>query len=233
MNASAPDTLASLLRDRFPDDPAPELAHGEVTLEVSESRWLDVARALRDEERFGFEQLIDLCAVDYLGYGEAQWTTHEATGEGFSRAVLVRPPDPEVQEGERPRFKVVVHLLSLRHNRRLRVKIVPAVRAGLLVLPSVTALWPSADWYEREAFDLFGIVFEGHPDLRRILTDYGFVGHPFRKDFPLSGYVEVRYDPDQKRVVQEPVSIQPRVLVPRVIRPLPARDLPGRDTSDA
>jgi NADH-quinone oxidoreductase subunit C len=233
VNASAPDTLASLLRDRFPDDPAPELAHGEVTLEVSESRWLDVARALRDEERFGFEQLIDLCAVDYLGYGEAQWTTHEATGEGFSRAVLVRPPDPEVQEGERPRFKVVVHLLSLRHNRRLRVKIVPAVRAGLLVLPSVTALWPSADWYEREAFDLFGIVFEGHPDLRRILTDYGFVGHPFRKDFPLSGYVEVRYDPDQKRVVQEPVSIQPRVLVPRVIRPLPARDLPGRDTSDA
>ncbi len=233
MNAAAPDTLASLLHERFPGDHGPEVARGEVTIEVSESRWLEVARALRDEEIFRFEQLVDLSAVDYLGYGEAQWTTHEATSEGFSRAVLLAPPDPELQEGARPRFRVVAHLLSVRHNRRLRVKIVPAVREGLLVLPSVVALWPSADWYEREVFDLFGIVFDGHPDLRRLLTDYGFVGHPFRKDFPLSGHVEVRYDPDQRRVVQEPVSIEPRVLVPRVVRPIPTREPPGEGAPGA
>ena len=124
-----------------------------------------------------------------------------------------------------------MHLLSVRGNRRLRVKIVPAVREGLLILPSSATLWPSADWYEREVFDLFGIVFEGHPDLRRILTDYGFVGHPFRKDFPLSGHVEVRYDPGQKRVIQEPVSIEPRVLVPRVVRPIAER--PDGSPADA
>jgi NADH-quinone oxidoreductase subunit C len=227
------DGLAATLRERFPDLPEPVVARGEITLELPESRWLDAARTLRDEEPLRFEQLVDLSAVDYLGYGQVQWTTHEATSGGFSRAVLVAPPDPALQEGDRPRFKIVVHLLSIHHNRRLRIKIVPAVREGLLVLPSVVEIWPSANWYEREVFDLFGVVFDGHPDLRRILTDYGFVGHPFRKDFPLSGYVEVRYDPEQKRVVQEPVSIEPRVLVPRVVRPIPARDLSGKDPSDA
>jgi NADH-quinone oxidoreductase subunit C len=228
---SPPETLVARIREVLPDLAAPTVVRDEVTIEVAESRWLAVAQTLRDEEGLNFEQLVDLTAVDYLGYGQVQWTTHEATSMGFSRAVLVAPPDPALQEGDRPRFKVVVHLLSVRGNRRLRVKIVPAVREGLLILPSSVTLWPSADWYEREVFDLFGIVFEGHPDLRRILTDYGFVGHPFRKDFPLSGHVEVRYDPGQKRVIQEPVSIEPRVLVPRVVRPIAER--PDGSPADA
>ena len=186
---------------------------------------------LRDE--FGFEQAVDVCGVDYLGYGSDEWET-DASSEGFSRGVEGRGPGrfawgqvPSAQGevGEVAldpragrRFAVVLHLLSLQHNRRLRVRCF-CENDDLPVVASVTDLWPGVNWFEREAFDLFGIVFEGHPDLRRILTDYGFVGHPFRKDFPLIGNVEVRYDPEKQRVVYEPVtSVEPRVLVPRVIR---------------
>ena len=169
---------------------APKIEHDEITLEIARESWVDACLILRDDSRFGFEQLIDLCGVDYLSYRE--------------------------QELRGPRFAVVAHLLSLRNNRRLRVRTFLADDQP--VLASLVPVWASADWYEREAFDLFGVVFVGHKDLRRLLTDYGFVGHPFRKDFPLSGRVEMRYDPDKKRVVYEPVSIEPRILVPRVIR---------------
>ncbi len=164
--------------------------HGELTLELAREKWRSCAYVLRDDPRLGFEQLIDLCGVDYLTYGQ--------------------------RERCAPRFAVVVHLLSLRHNRRVRLR--TFLDDETPVLASLTEVWNSADWYEREAFDLFGFIFDGHKDLRRLLTDYGFVGHPFRKDFPISGRVEVRYDPDKRRVVYEPVSIEPRVLVPRVIR---------------
>ncbi len=168
------------------------IERNETTLVVARDRWQDSCFLLRDNPQLCFEQLIDLCGVDYLTYGE------------------------RVHEGPRPRFAVVVHLLSLKHNRRVRLR--TFLDEEQPTLASLTPVWNSADWYEREAFDLFGFVFEGHKDLRRLLTDYGFIGHPFRKDFPISGRVEVRYDPDKKRVVYEPVSIEPRVLVPRVIR---------------
>jgi NADH-quinone oxidoreductase subunit C len=198
--------------------------HGEVTAEVPPECWLEVMAALRDEPEFRFEQLTDLCGVDYLSFGEAEWDTTDVTAEGFSRGVegegpgrfawANRPRDVDIPH----RFAVVVHLLSLTHNRRLRLR-AWCNDDELPSLPTLTALWPSVTWFEREAFDLFGIIFEGHPDLRRILTDYGFVGHPFRKDFPLIGNVEVRYDPEKQRVVYEPVSsVEPRVLVPRTIR---------------
>jgi len=197
--------------------------HGIATLEVLPERWLEVCRQLRDEPEFAFAQLTDLCGVDYLGYGETEWETAEATSEGFSRGVEAMGPGrfnwaqrPESNRIEQ-RFAIVVHLMSFRHNRRVRLRCF-AAEEGMPILPSLVEVWSSADWYEREAFDLFGIVFEGHPDLRRILTDYGFTGHPFRKDFPLIGNVAVRYDPERKRVVYEPVEIEPRVLVPRVLR---------------
>jgi NADH-quinone oxidoreductase subunit C len=190
------------------------LERGEVTVEVPRERYLAVCNALQDEKDFAFEQLIDLCGVDYLEYGVADWATRSATIQGFSRAVEQRQYTGHAWAGKR--LAVVVHLLSLQHNWRLRLR--TFVEEGMPIAPSVTHLWTSANWFEREAFDLFGILFEGHPDLRRILTDYGFIGHPFRKDFPLSGNVEMRYDPEQQRVVYEPVSIEPRVLVPRVIR---------------
>ena len=167
---------------------------GEVTLEVQRERIVEACRALRDDPALAFAQLIDLCGVDYLEYGQES------------------PQGPR----QGPRFAVVYHLLSITHNRRLRVRAYPDDEMPLI--DSVTGIWNSANWFEREAFDLFGIVFEGHPDLRRILTDYGFVGHPFRKDFPLIGQVEMRYDAEKQRVVYQPVSIEPRVLVPRVIR---------------
>jgi NADH-quinone oxidoreductase subunit C len=167
---------------------------------------------LRDE--FGFEQLMDLCGIDYSTYGQADWDTQQATRSGFSRGV-----SPAIHQ-EKPkhysRFAVVYHLLSIQHNQRLRVR--AFIDHDPIRIDSVIPVWSVANWFEREAFDLFGILFDGHPDLRRILTDYGFVGHPFRKDFPVSGNVEMRYDPEKKRVVYEPVSIEPRVLVPRVIR---------------
>ncbi len=167
------------------------VARGEVTIVVPVAVYLEVARALRDEEQLRFEQLIDLCGVDYLNYGNGSW------------------------EGRR--FAVVVHLLSVTHNWRLRVRTF-CPDDELPIVASVTPVWSAAGWFEREAFDLYGIVFEGHEDLRRILTDYGFVGHPFRKDFPISGHVEMRYDPGERRVVYQPVTIEPREIVPRVIR---------------
>jgi NADH-quinone oxidoreductase subunit C len=166
-------------------------ALGELTLTVAGADYLEVATTLRDHPDFAFEQLVDLCGVDYSSYRDEPW--------------------------EGPRFCVVSHLLSLTHNRRLRLKVfcpdddVPQVA-------SLTEVWSSANWFEREAFDLFGILFDGHLDLRRILTDYGFIGHPFRKDFPVSGTVEMRYDPDQRRVIYQPVTIEPREVTPRVIR---------------
>ena len=166
-------------------------ALGELTLTLAPGDYLEVARSLRDEPDLAFEQLVDLCGVDYSSYRDVPW--------------------------EGPRYCVVTHLLSLAHNWRVRVKVfcpdddVPQV-------VSLTDVWSAANWYEREAFDLFGIIFDGHVDLRRILTDYGFIGHPFRKDFPVSGTVEMRYDPEQKRVIYQPVTIEPREITPRVIR---------------
>lgn len=190
------------------------IAFDEVTLTIAATSLEAVARALRDQPEFAFEQLVDLCGLDLSTFGTADWKTERATSTGFSRGVT-RSPDGDDAPAT-ARFCVVVHLLSLRQNQRLRLR-VPAPGEPPTV-PSLTGIWPSADWYEREAFDLFGILFEGHPDLRRLLTDYGFVGHPFRKDFPLEGNVEVRYDPERRRVVYQPVTIDARVLVPRVIR---------------
>ncbi|MFZ6730752.1 NADH-quinone oxidoreductase subunit C [Undibacterium sp. Ji42W] len=166
-------------------------ALGEITIVVSVTAYLDVMRTLRDHAETSFEELIDLCGVDYSAYGDGLW--------------------------EGARFAAVSHLLSIKHNWRLRVRVF-APDDEMPVVPSLIDIWNAANWYEREAFDLLGILFDGHNDLRRILTDYGFIGHPFRKDFPVSGYVEMRYDADQKRVVYQPVTIEPRENVPRVIR---------------
>ena len=213
------EALASRIAARFGEAmlPVPGTA-GELTFEVSKAALLDVTRALRDEAGFRFETLIDLCGVDYLAYGLDEWDTSDATTTGFSRAAERPVIVPNVDDCFDPRrFGVVYHLLSVSGNYRLRLRVF-AGADNPPVVPSVVGIWQSADWYEREAFDLFGILFDGHPDLRRLLTDYGFIGHPFRKDFPISGNVEVRYDPDKGRVVYQPVSIEPRVLVPRIIR---------------
>ncbi|MEO8346951.1 MAG: NADH-quinone oxidoreductase subunit C [Betaproteobacteria bacterium] len=167
------------------------VALGEVTAVVAPDRLRDVMLALRDRPELRFESLIDICGVDYSTFGDGAWTGS--------------------------RFAAVYHLLSLSNNQRLRVRTF-AADDGFPILPTMVPVWPAANWFEREAFDLYGIVFDGHPDLRRLLTDYGFVGHPFRKDFPLSGYVEMRYDPEQKRVIYQPVSIEPREITPRIIR---------------
>ncbi len=196
------------------------VAHHEVTIEVLPENAIDVFRKLHGEDEFHFDQLVDLCGVDYLAYGKADWETADTSKTGFSRGVSRSVYDENVSKPAR--FAVVYHLLSLKHNRRLRVRV--PVRDDPPRLQSVIDIWASANWYEREAFDLFGIMFEGHPDLRRILTDYGFIGHPFRKDFPLEGNVEVRYDPDKKRVIYQPVTIKNRVLVPKVIRHDPIFD---------
>ncbi len=164
---------------------------GETTLVVKADAFLETARLLQSDASLRFDTLIDLCGVDYSAYGEGAW--------------------------QGARFAVVLHLLSIEHNWRLRLRTF-AADDGFPVVSTVTEVWPAANWYEREAFDLFGIMFEGHNDLRRILTDYGFIGHPFRKDFPLSGNVEMRYDPDQKRVIYQPVTIEPREITPRIIR---------------
>lgn len=189
----------------------------ELGYEVSPADLLEVATALRDEPAFAFEMLVDLCGVDYLAYGQGEWETYDATSSGFSRANAGRIlADPGETFAPR-RFAVVYHLLSISRNQRLRLTVYTGEN-NPPVVPTVIGVWSSADWYEREAFDLYGVLFEGHPDLRRLLTDYGFIGHPFRKDFPLSGNVEVQYDPERGRVVYQPVSIEPRTLVPRVIR---------------
>jgi NADH-quinone oxidoreductase subunit C len=191
---------------------------GELTYEVDKDHLHDVAMALRNEGDLGFEMLMDVCGVDYLNYGEDEWTTSEATGTGFSRGVEREPVIlDESDEFDPRRFAVVYHLLSLQHNIRLRLRVFTGT-GNPPMIRSVVDIWNSANWFEREVFDLYGILFEGHPDLRRILTDYGFIGHPFRKDFPLMGNVEVHYDEQEGRVVYRPVSIEPRTLVPRVIR---------------
>ena len=164
---------------------------GELTVEIAPADLLAAAERLRDAPGLGFDTLIDLCGMDYRDHGEGTY--------------------------QGPRFASVIHLLSVTHNQRVRVRSFCA-DDDFPVLPTLTEIWPAAGWYEREAFDLYGLVYEGHTDLRRLLTDYGFIGHPFRKDFPISGYVEMRYDPEQKRVVYQPVSIEPRENVPRVIR---------------
>ena len=180
--------LASTLGEGAPE---PSVAGPEVTIVVDTQRWPSVARTLRDAPQLRFDTLLDICGLDYLGYAN--------------------------RERESARFAVVYHLLSVELNHRLRVRVFCADES-LPQIDSVISLWPSANWYEREAFDLYGIVFRGHPDLRRILTDYGFIGHPFRKDFPLSGTVEMRYDPEQRRVIYQPVTIEPRDNVPRIVR---------------
>ncbi len=181
------------------------LALSELTLVVEAADYLAVARQLRDNAALGFEQLIDLCGVDYSGWGDG------------------------LEDAQRfaARFAATSHLLSVKHNWRLRLRTF-GTEDDFPVLESLTGIWPNANWYEREAFDLYGIVFNGHDDLRRILTDYGFVGHPFRKDFPLSGNVEMRYDPEQKRVIYQPVSIEPREITPRIIREQNYGDLGGK-----
>ena len=182
------DALKNVLGDRIA---ALSERLGELTLEVKPEHYPAVASVLRDHAELRFEQVMDLCGVDYSTYGDRPW--------------------------ERERFAVVLHLVSVTHNWRLRLRVFCA-SDDFPVLPTMVEVWPGANWFEREAFDLFGIVFEGHPDLRRILTDYGFMGHPFRKDFPISGHVEMRYDPEQKRVVYQPVTIEPREITPRVVR---------------
>lgn len=189
-----------------------ELAHGEVTIEIPKHKISRVCQALRDD--FHFDQLIDVAGVDYLHYGLTEWQTNSATNTGFDRGIELQQ-DAEVQWAK-PRFAVVYHLLSVAKNIRLRVR--SFVEAEDMQIDSVVGIWASANWFEREAFDMFGILFNDHPDLRRILTDYGFIGHAFRKDFPLSGHVEVRYDQEQERVIYEPVNIEPRILVPKTIR---------------
>lgn len=198
------------------------LVGDELTVSIAAEDLLESCLLLRDDPLLAFELLIDVCGVDYLHYGLAEWATDTASTEGFSRAVteptvVDGPAEPDASADLRQkRFYVVYHLLSLCHNQRLRLKVFAP--GDPPTVPSVTTIWNVANWYEREAYDLFGIIFENHPDLRRLLTDYGFVGHPFRKDFPLSGTVEVRYSAKDQRVVYEPVSIKPRILVPKIIR---------------
>ena len=210
------EQLAERLQARF--DAGHELFHGatgELTLVVPPEALVATATALRDEPGLGFAMLVDLAGVDYLTYGMDEWKTRKATESGFSRGV--QRGSPPVSADTPRRFAVACHLLSLEHNHRLRLRCYPAP-GDPPRLPTLSEVWPAANWFEREAFDLFGILFDGHPDLRRILTDYGFIGHPFRKDFPLIGQVAVRYDPELRRVVYEPVEIEERTLVPRVIR---------------
>ena len=190
------------------------VAYDEVTVECDIVELKGLLQSLRDVDSFSFDQLIDLCAVDYLLYGEYDWETDSATEKGFSRGV--ERQEAKAYALDKPRFAVVYHLLSTTKNHRLRVKVF--VDEKHLIVPSVHHLWKGANWFEREAYDLYGVLFEGHPDLRRILTDYGFIGHPFRKDFPVSGHVEMRYDAKLEKVIYAPVDIVPRVLVPKVIR---------------
>ena len=185
------EQLQTALGTALGDRVSTTVALGEITLVVKAADYYGVMQTLRDDKSLGFDQMIDLAGVDYLNYGEGAW-------DGL-------------------RFAVVVHLLSVKHNWRVRVRAFCA-DDDMPLLPSLIPLWRAVNWYEREAFDMFGILFDGHNDLRRILTDYGFIGHPFRKDFPVSGYVEMRYDPEQKRVIYQPVTIEPRENVPRVIR---------------
>jgi NADH-quinone oxidoreductase subunit C len=222
------DVLAEQLQTAFGSQiETLTLANNEITMVVAPEDITKISLQLRDGAPFRFEILIDLCAVDYLHYGCDEWETTNATESGFERAVRPIAQIHVNSNWKKPRLAVVYHLLSLSHNQRLRVKaFVPDQNP---IIDSVVSIWNGANWYEREAFDLYGVLFSGHPDLRRILTDYGFIGHPFRKDFPLVGNVEVRYDAEQKRVVYEPVDIIPRTLVPKVIRKEIGEGEHGRD----
>ena len=183
----------------------------ETTLEIPRDKLLEVCRILRDDPSLRFEQLMDICGVDYSEYGQSSRGVIGLIAED-----VIEFPDYPEQPWTGPRFAVVYHLLSLTHNERLRLRVFTDDETP--IVDSVIDIWAAANWFEREAFDLFGILFEGHPDLRRLLTDYGFVGHPFRKDFPISGHVEMRYDPEQQRVVYQPVTIEPREVTPRIVR---------------
>ncbi len=235
---SAIETLAVKVNERFAGAiQRSHLTWGELTIEIPAHHLREVCFALRDEDDFEFNQLMDVCGVDYMQYGVSQWETESTTATGFERGVVVDafnepvspPPDQLPHTGpyfktrglpeeisQSHRFASVYHLLSVIKNHRIRIKVF--LEAVHPTVPSVVDIWPSANWFEREAFDLFGIHYTDHPDLRRILTDYGFMGHPFRKDFPLIGNVEARYDAKLKQVIYEPVSIEPRVLEPKVIR---------------
>jgi NADH-quinone oxidoreductase subunit C len=192
-----------------------KIALGELTIEVKPEHLVEMCLALRDEAKFDCKSLVDVCGIDYLHYGLADWETESTTITGFSRGVTTSALQ---EHSSKPhRFAVVYHLLSLSKNHRIRLR-VSIPNDHELIVDSVMEIWPSANWYEREVFDLYGILFRGHPDLRRLLTDYGFVGYPFRKDFPLIGKVEARYDAKLQRVIYEPVSITSRVLEPKVIR---------------
>lgn len=208
------DQLLKSLQTVFADKAVIIVDYEQIMLVVNINDLINICLTLRDHELLQFNQLMDLCAIDYLHYGMDEWATTTATSEGFSRGVIPRinlnPPNFPA------RFAVVYNLLSTTLNHRVRVKIF--VDESSLIVPSVVNIWNCANWYEREAYDLFGIEFIGHPDLRRLLTDYDFVGHPFRKDFPLIGHVEMRYDATAEKVVYEPVSISPRTLTPKVIR---------------
>ncbi len=225
-------TLADDLTGRFAELGCEvEQGFGEVTLIVPREHLLQIGETLRNDEAFHFEEVIDVCGVDYSAYGVAEWDVTTASSTGFGRGVAsARTFDLDAEK----RFAAVYHLLSVKNNMRLRLRVFMDTTHPIVA--SVVDIWNGANWFEREAFDLFGILFEGHPDLRRILTDYGFIGHPFRKDFPLIGQVEMRYDPEQARVIYEPVSIEGRTLVPRVIRDN-HRDAPEvseqQDSSDA
>ncbi|MFQ5547326.1 MAG: NADH-quinone oxidoreductase subunit C [Woeseia sp.] len=224
------ETLAARIGERFGEKlQRIESNCGELTYQLHKDDLPDVARALRDDPELQFEMLIDVCGVDYLTHGSDEWTTFSATGSGFSRGVEREPVIlDEADTFDPERFAVVYHLLSIKNNARLRLRLFTG-SSNPPIVKSVVDIWNSANWYERETFDLFGVLFDGHPDLRRILTDYGFIGHPFRKDFPLTGNVEVKYDPDKGRVAYQPVTIEPRTLVPKVIRDDPrySADLKG------
>lgn len=222
---SQTDTFQSALHELAEKEQCQlELDRNEFTLTIKTDQAISIFTLLRDEPGFQFDQLMDVAGIDYLEYGKTEWKTKQASGSGFSRGVAKNtfgrftfdnnPIDNDMQT---PRFAAVYHLQSVVNNQRLRVKIF-CQDNEMPMVNSVCSIWSCANWYEREAFDMYGIVFDGHPDMRRLLTDYGFVGHPLRKDFPLVGHVEVRYDPSKQRVIYEPVSIEPRVLVPKVIR---------------
>ncbi len=191
-----------------------EVAFAEVTVECDKAKVVEFLTELKTNKLFAFDQLVDLCVVDYLSYGDSAWETNDATDKGFCRAVNQQLNTSKTND--KGRFAVVYHLLSTKNNHRLRVKVF--LSEDCLIVPSVHAIWKSANWFEREAYDLFGVLFSEHPDLRRILTDYGFIGHPFRKDFPVSGHVEMRYDAKLEKVIYEPVDIEPRILEPKVVR---------------
>ncbi len=207
------DQLEENLRERFESRGCEILCgFGEITMVVPREKLESVALELRDAKPFRFEEVIDVCGVDYATYGQQEWATDAASSTGFGRG-----QEKDTGEWDKTeRFAAVYHLLSVSNNQRLRLRVF--VDTQRPIVATMTGIWSGANWFEREAFDMYGILFSGHPDLRRILTDYGFIGHPFRKDFPLSGHVEMRYDPEQQRVIYEPVTIEQRPQVPKVIR---------------